>query len=158
MSRSRLSAVLIAAVGIAVAAGACTAPAGGGTTTTTASTTTTSSTTTTAAPVWLAAGCIDGAGTDGSLAPDLHYNGVANQRGNATLSVVLTMAGVVVSGDGSCAGQPVAAITIVRAADQAAADAECAALNAGTLPATSFTDSAWTAPADAWSCSETITL
>jgi hypothetical protein len=149
MSRSRLTAVLIAVGGIALAAGACSAPAGAGGTTTT--TTTTSAT-------WVAPGCLDGAGTDGSLAPDLLYSGIPNHRGNATLSAVLGGGGVTISGNGSCSGQPVAAITIVRAADASAATTVCASIGAGTDPATSFAGTAWTLPADAFSCSETITL
>jgi hypothetical protein len=143
MSRNRLTAVLIALGGVALATGACAAP-----------TTGTGSTTT--APTWVPAGCIDGAGTDGTLAPDLLYSGLPNRRGNATISTNYTGGVFIVSGDGSCSGLPVAAITIVRAADKSAADTQCTALGAGT--ATSFAGTPWTLPADGWSCSETITL
>jgi hypothetical protein len=134
--------------GIALAAGACSAPATGGTTTTT----------TTTSASWVAAGCLDGAGADGSLAPDLLYSGIPNHRGNATISAVLGGGGVSISGDGSCAGQPVASITIVRATDAGAATTVCASIGAGTDPATAFAGTAWSLPSDAFFCSETITL
>ena len=138
MSRVRLSVLVLALGTIALTAGAC------------------ATTPTTVPGAWPAAGCIDGAGTNGSTAPDLKFNGVPNQRGNATISAVILGGSFSISGDGTCSGQPVGAITIVRAADLTAANAECATLNAGT--ATAFAGSAWTLPADGYSCSETITL
>ena len=142
MSRTRLSVLLVAIGAMALAAGACTAPATGTTTTTAAS--------------WVPAGCIDGAGTDGAVAPDLLYSGIPNHLGNATFSAVIGGGSFSISGDGSCSGQPVGAITIVRATDVGAASAICTGLGAGT--ATAFAGSAWTLPADAYSCSSTITL
>ena len=141
VSRHRVVAVAIAAATV-LGAAACAAP------------------TTPSVPTvpggWLAAACIDGAGTDGNQAPDLHYNGTANQAGNATISAFLVGPLFTISGNGTCSGTPVGAITIVQAADKAAADSVCSALGQGT--ATSFTGSPWTLPADAWSCSNTITL
>ena len=104
----------------------------------------------------MAAGCIDGAGTDGSVAPDLLYSGVPNRRGNATFSATFSGGVFSISGNGLCSGLPVGAITIVRAASAGAADAACTALGAGT--ASSFAGTPWTLPADGYSCSETITL
>lgn len=106
---------------------------------------------------WLAAGCLDGAGTDGAAAPDLLFNGTQNTRNNATFFATFSNGSFSLSGNGSCLGLPVGAVTIVRAADQATADTICTDLGAGA-PATSFTGSAWTAPADAWSCADTATL
>lgn len=105
---------------------------------------------------WLAAGCFDGAGGDGAVAPDLAYNGTANQAGNATVSALIVAGMFQISGNGTCAGQPVGAITIVQGADQAAADAVCSALGQGT--AKTFVGTAWPLPADAWSCTNTILL
>jgi len=106
---------------------------------------------------WLAAGCLDGAGTNGIAAPDLLYNGTPNQRANARFFAVLANGTLTFSGNGTCSGSPWGAITIVRAPGAAQAGALCASLNSGPT-ATSFTGSAWTAPADAWACSETILL
>lgn len=143
MSRTRRLSVLLVALGaMTVAAGACTAPATG--------------TTTTTAGSWVPAGCINGAGSDGAAAPDLLYSGIPNHLGNATISAVIGGGTFTISGDGTCSGQPVGAITIVRATDVGAASAICTGLGAGT--ATSFTGTAWTLPADAYSCSSTITL
>jgi hypothetical protein len=61
------------------------------------------------------------------------------------------------SGNGTCAGSPWGAITIVRASSAGQAAALCSSLNSGPT-ATPFAGSAWTAPADAWSCSLTIQL
>lgn len=141
MSR-RLSVLVFVLGAVALAAGACAAP--------------TTGTTTTTSGAWIAAGCIDGAGSDGSASPDLQYNGTPNQRGNATISAVILGGTFNISGNGSCAGQPIGAITIVRATDPGAANAICSSLGAGT--ATSFTGSSWLLPTDAYSCSETITL
>lgn len=105
---------------------------------------------------WPGASCLDGAGTDGSVAPDLKFSGTPNVRGNAVLSAHLTGGNVVLSGDGTCSGAPFAATTIVRAADEAAADSICASLGAGD--ATAYAGSPWTLPADAWACSETYFL
>jgi hypothetical protein len=164
MSRSRLSIVLFVIGGIALAAAACTPPATTTTTTTstTASTTTssttstTSTTTTSTVPAWVAAGCLDGAGTDGAVAPDLKFNGLPNQAGNATFSALIAGSSFSISGNGTCSGQAVGAITIVRAADQSTADGICSSLGQGT--ATAFAGTAWTLPADAYSCSNTIAL
>jgi hypothetical protein len=149
MSRSRLSVVLIVIGGIALAAAACTPP-------TTTPTTTTSTTTSSTVPAWVAAGCLDGAGTDGAVAPDLKFSGVPNQAGNATFSAIIAGSSFSISGNGTCTGQAVGAITIVQAVDQATADGTCSSLGQGT--ASSFTGSAWTLPADAYSCSNTIAL
>ena len=105
---------------------------------------------------WVQAGCIDGAGTDGNAAPDLRYSGTPNQVGNAVFFARISGGTFSLSGDGTCSGLPVGAITIVRAANQAAADLTCTGLGQGT--ATSFTGSPWTLPSDAWSCSATVTL
>jgi hypothetical protein len=144
MSRSRKSVLLVAIGAMFLAAGACTAPATGTTTTTTTPN------------GWVAAGCIDGAGSDGNAAPDLKYNGTPNQLNNATISVTIVDGLPEVSGNGTCSGQPFAALTIVRAADATAADAVCSGLGAGT--ATSYSGTAWTLPADAYACSLTTTL
>ena len=146
MSRRRL--FLIALFARALPAAACTPPTGGGTTTTT----------TTTADDWPGAGCLDGAGTDGSVAPDLYFSGTPGVRGNAIMSGAFSNGSFVLSGNGSCSGVQVAATTIVRADSQSEADAACAALGAGTDPATSYTGSPWTLPADAWACSETYFL
>ncbi len=126
-------------------------------TTTTSSTTTTTTTTTTLPGPWLAAGCLDGAGTDGLSAPDLLYNGTPNQRANARFFAVFANGTLTFSGNGTCAGSPWGAITIVRASSAGQAAALCSSLNSGPT-ATPFAGSAWTAPADAWSCSLTIQL
>jgi hypothetical protein len=141
VSRHRLVAAAIAAVTV-LGAAACAAP--------------TTPTVPTVPGGWLAAGCIDGAGTDGNAAPDLAYNGTANQAGNATISAFLVGSMFSISGNGTCSGTPVGAITIVQAANQAAADGVCSALGQGT--ATPFAGSPWTLPADAWSCSATTPL
>ncbi|UDY35917.1 hypothetical protein [Dermatobacter hominis] len=141
MSRNRLIAAAVASV-VVLGAAACAAP--------------TTPTVPTVPGGWLAAGCIDGAGTDGNAAPDLNYSGTANQAGNATISAFLVGSLFSISGNGTCSGTPVGAITIVRGADQAAADTICSSLGQGT--ATAFAGSPWALPADAWSCSNTIVL
>ena len=115
-------------------------------------------TTTTTPSGWPAAGCLDGAGTDGSVAPDLYFTGTPGVRGNAIMSGAFSNGAFVLSGNGTCAGQQVAATTIVRADSQSEATAACAALSAGTDAATTYTGSPWTLPADAWACSETYFL
>ena len=144
MSRRRL--FLIALFALALPAAACAPQPGGGTTTTTTPS------------GWLAAGCLDGAGTDGSVAPDLYFTGTPGVRGNAIMSGAFSNGAFVLSGNGTCAGQQVAATTIVRADSQSEATAACAALSAGTDAATTYTGSPWTLPADAWACSETYFL
>ena len=141
VSRNRLIAAAVALV-VVLGAAACAAP--------------TTPTVPTVPGGWLAAGCIDGAGTDGNAAPDLAYNGTANQVGNAKISAFLIGSTFAISGNGTCSGTPVGAITIVQAASQSAADSICSTLGQGT--ATAFAGSPWTLPADAWSCSNTITL
>jgi hypothetical protein len=140
MSRRRL--FLTALFALALPLAAC-APEPGGTPTTTQP------------DGWPGAGCLDGAGTDGSAAPDLYFTGTPGVRGNAIMSGSFSNGAFVLSGDGSCGGQQVAATTIVRAASQSEATAACAALNAGTAAAATYTGSPWTLPADAWACSET---
>ena len=135
--------LVLALGGVAIAGGACTATTPGATTTTSGQ--------------WLAAGCLDGAGTDGAVAPDLLYSGIANRRGNATFSATVANGVFSISGDGTCSGLAVGAFTIVRAASATAAGTTCDSLGAGAT-ATSMTGSAWTVPADAYACSETITL
>jgi len=142
MGRKHLVVIVLAAV-VTVAA-ACTPTMGGSTTTTTPGS-------------WLVAGCLDGAGTDGATAPDLLFNGTPNQRGNAQFFASLANGTLSFSGNGTCQGTPFGALTIVRAGTAGQAASACAALEAGET-ATSFTGSAWTAPADAWACSETILL
>lgn len=135
--------LVLALGGIALAGGACTAATPGATPTTSGQ--------------WLAAGCLDGAGTDGNAAPDLLYSGIANRRGNATFSTTVSNGVFTISGDGTCSGLAVGAFTIVRATSAAAAGTTCDSLGAGAT-ATSMTGSPWTVPADAYACSETITL
>ena len=142
--------LLLAVFALALPLAACVPPANPGTTTTT--------TTTTQPGGWPGASCLDGAGTDGTAAPDLAYSGTPNVRGNAVLSGTFSGGAVTFSGNGTCSGLAIAATTIVRAADAAAATAQCSALGAGTDPATSYTGSPWTLPADAWACSETYVL
>ncbi len=115
------------------------------------------STTTTVPGTWLAAGCLDGAGTDGSAAPDLLFNGTPNSRGNATFFATISNGTLALVGNGSCVGLPAGAITIVRATNEVNAGLLCEAASSGAT-ATSFTGSPWTAPADAWACSDTIPL
>jgi hypothetical protein len=105
---------------------------------------------------WVPAGCLDGAGTDGSAAPDLLYTGVPNAVGNAIFFATISGGVFSLSGDGSCSGLPVGAVTVVRATDQAAADTLCTNLGQGT--ATPFAGSAWTLPADGYSCTETVSF
>lgn len=127
--------------------GACSPMPGTGTTTTTTTTTSAS---------WIPAGCLSGGNTAQSQ-PDLFFNGTPNQRGNAVFFLTYANGSLGLSGDGTCTGLPVGSITIVRAASQSAADALCASLNSGA-PATSFTGSPWSLPADGWSCSDIIQL
>lgn len=146
MSRRRHIFIALLALALPLAA-ACAPQPGGGTTTTT-----------TQPGGWPGAGCLDGAGTDGAAAPDLYFSGTPGVRGNAVMSGSFSNGSFVLSGNGSCAGQQVAATTIVRAGSQSEATAACAALNAGTGAATSYTGSPWTLPSDAWACSETYFL
>ncbi len=155
--RTRQSVLLVAIGALLLAAGACAAPTSGTTTTTTSTTTTSTTTTTTTPGTWLAAGCIDGTGSDGAAAPDLKFNGTPNQLNNATFSALLGGENVfTISGNGTCSGQVVGAITIVRAPDLTSASAVCDGLGAGS--AISFAGTAWTLPADAYSCSLTTTF
>jgi hypothetical protein len=114
-------------------------------------------TTTTLPGPWLLPGCLDGAGTDGAAAPDLLYNGTPNARGNATFFATIGSGGLTLVGNGSCFGLPAGAITVVRADNETDAVFLCEAANSGS-GATSFTGSPWSAPADAWACSDTIQL
>jgi hypothetical protein len=145
MSRRRL--FLIALFALAPPLAACAPQPGGGTTTTT-----------TQPDEWPGATCLDGAGTDGAVAPDLYFTGTPGVRGNAIMSGSFSNGAFVLSGNGSCAGLQVAATTIVRADSQAEATEACTALNAGTEAATTYAGSPWTLPADAWACSETYFL
>lgn len=145
MTRRPIRTVLLASLGLVLPVAACAAPAGPVPTTTTP-------------PVeWPAAGCLDGAGADGTAAPDLRFSGVPDVRGNAVLSITIVGGAFQFSGDGTCSGQPVAATTIVRADDQVEADAVCDSLGAGA-PATAYAGTPWTMPSDAWACAETYLL
>ena len=147
MTRRRHIFIALLALALPLAA-ACAPQPGGGTTTTT----------TTQPDSWPGAGCLAGAGTDGSSAPDLYFTGTPGQRGNAIMSGSFSNGAFVLSGNGTCAGQQVAATTIVRADSQSEATAACAALGAGTDAATTYAGSPWTLPSDAWACSETYFL
>jgi hypothetical protein len=144
---TRRRSYLLALFALALPLAACVPPSGPGT-----------PTTTTVAPgEWPGATCLDGAGTDGSEAPDLAFSGTPNVRGNAVISIVFSGGTFVPSGNGTCSGTPFAATTIVRADDEASAAAICDSLGAGD-GATSYTGSPWTLPADAWACDETYFL
>ncbi len=117
---------------------ACTPPTTGG-----SRPTTTTSTTTTTVPTWIAAGqCFDGAASQ-----DMQFVGPVNAANN-----VLGYA----STDGTCTGGTVGAATLVRAADQAEADALCADLTPATPVALNALGSGVVTtpalPADAWQC------
>ena len=107
---------------------------------------------------WVPAGCVAGNTTGGTVHPDIQFSGATNVRGNGTLSGNWADGNFVVSSDGSCSGVKFAAMTIVQAADQAAANSLCALLGAGTDPATATAGSGYSLPADAWACSETFFL
>ncbi len=103
---------------------------------------------------WLAAGCYDSPVAD---APDFFFTGSPNNAGN--LRVRLDIATFTLSTNGSCAGIELGApytFTLVRAADQAAADTACSTLGlddgAGPIgqdyPAI---------PADGWVCNPPVT-
>ncbi len=94
---------------------------------------------------WMAAGCID---SDLPGVPDFRFNGVANTANNATAYLV---DGVYVD-DGSCEGAETEKGTIVRAADQAGAIAECAALSIVVTSPGNLSEYGYAAPADAWAC------
>lgn len=98
---------------------------------------------------WLAAGCYDSPVAD---APDLRYSGTQDTVGN--LTVALDIADFTLSEDGTCAGIPLGepyTFTLVRAADQAAAEALCDSL--GQVDGAGQIASDYPAfPADAWVC------
>lgn len=131
MSRS-IFIVVAAALVVGVAAG-CTAPP---------------------APPWAPAGCYDSPVAD---APDFRFSGTPNTKDN--LTVALDVATLSLSTNGSCAGVPLGApyaFTLVRAADEPAAQTLCAAagLQQGAAQISSDYPSF---PADAWVCNPPVT-
>jgi hypothetical protein len=98
---------------------------------------------------WAAAGCYDSPVAD---APDLSYNGVADSLGN--LKATLQVPGFTLSTDGSCAGVPLTgeyALTLVRAADEDAAELRCVGLGLAAGAGQIISEYPGF-PADAWVC------
>jgi hypothetical protein len=100
-------------------------------------------------PTWLAAGCYNSPAPD---APDFRFSGTPNVPGNLTVAIDIST--FTLSTDGTCSGLPLGepySFTLVRAADEAAAEVRCATLGldsgVGQIAADypSF-------PADAWVC------
>ncbi len=98
---------------------------------------------------WAAAGCYNSPVAD---SPDLRFNGTANAADNLTVS--LDLSSFALSTDGTCAGLPLGApyaLSLVRAADSAAAEARCVTL--GLDNGVGQIQSEYpTFPADAWVC------
>jgi hypothetical protein len=98
---------------------------------------------------WAAAGCYNSPSVD---APDVRFNGVANAKGN--LSVSLDIATFTLSTDGTCSGVPLGdpyTLTLVRGAGETTAAATCTSLGLdnGVGPARTEYPGF---PADAWIC------
>jgi hypothetical protein len=98
---------------------------------------------------WAAAGCYDSPVAE---APDLSYSGVVDSVGN--LKATLLVPGLTLSSDGSCAGVPLTgeyALTLVRAADEAAAELKCVGLGLSDGAGQIISDYPGF-PVDAWVC------
>lgn len=98
---------------------------------------------------WAAAGCYDSPVAD---APDLTYNGVADSVGN--LHASLQVPQLTLSSDGSCSGVALTgeySLTLVRAADEAAAEVRCVGLGLAAGAGQIISEYPGF-PADAWVC------